>query len=199
MATSSSSPAPSPMPARSTLAAPARWSSRAARASWRQSSGTLEMGTAATLSAGTVAIDGGTLLADGPGGEITANLVYGSSSASSYQGVLAGVGNSLTVDNPRAKLVLSGSGNTYAAGTFVMAGELVVSSPGGIESGTALDIGNDLAAFGAIVPAEIAVQPLAPVPEPGALALLAACAGGAAVYQRLALTAEESSARELCR
>ena len=150
-----------------------------------QSSGTLEMGTAATLSAGTVAIDGGTLLADGPGGEITANLVYGSSSASSYQGVLAGVGNSLTVDNPLAKLVLSGSGNTYAAGTFVMAGELVVSSPGGIESGTALDIGNDLAAFGAIVPAEIAVQPLAPVPEPGALALLAACAGGAAVYQRL--------------
>ena len=150
-----------------------------------QSSGTLEMGTAATLSAGTVAIGGGTLLADGPGGEITANLIYGSSSASTYRGVLAGAGNSLTVDNPLAKLVLIGSGNSYAAGTFVAAGELLVTSPGGIESGTALNIGNDLAAFGAIVPAEIAAQPPAPVPEPGTLALLTATVCGAAVYRRL--------------
>ncbi len=142
-----------------------------------QCSGMLEIGTSAALSAGTVSIDGGALLADGPGGAITASLVYGSSSASTYQGTLAGAGNSLTVDNPLANLVLSGSGNSYTAGTFVAAGELVVTSPGGIESRTALSVGSDLAAFGTVVPVEIAVQPPAPVPEPGTCVLLAVGAG----------------------
>ena len=149
-----------------------------------QTGGQLEIGTSAALSAGSVAMDGGTLLADGPGGEITADLIYGSSSASTYQGVLAGAGNSLTVDDPLAKLVLSGSGNTYAAGTIVAAGELVVTSPGGIESGTALDIGNDLAAFGIAVPAESGAQSLAPVPEPGSLTLVAAGLAGLAAAAR---------------
>jgi hypothetical protein len=150
-----------------------------------QTAGVLEMGVSATLSGGTVAIDGGVLLADGPGGTITANLVYSSSLTSTYQGILAGAGNSLTVDNPLATLVLSGTGNTYTGGTFVTAGQLIVIGAGGIESGTALGVGNYLSAFGAIVPAEIAAQSPAPVPEPGTLALLAACVGSATIYQRL--------------
>ena len=148
-----------------------------------QSSGTLEMGTGASLSAGSVAITGGILLADGPAALITANLVYTSSSASTYQGILAGAGNTLTVDNPAAVLVLSGSGNSYTGGTFVTAGDLVVTSPGGIESSTALAVGNDLAAFGAVVPASAAVQP-SPVPEPGALALVAFTACIVVLYRK---------------
>ncbi len=138
-----------------------------------QSAGKLEMGTGATLSAGTVEISGGILLADGPAAVITANLVYSSSSTSTYQGVLAGAGNSLSVDNPLAKLVLSGTSDSYTGGTFVTAGELVVTSAGGIESGTAVGVGNDLAAFGAIIPAGIAPQSPVAVPEPSTLLLLA--------------------------
>ena len=139
---------------------------------------------ARALSAGLVEINGGTLLADGPGGTITASLVYGSPAASTYQGVLAGGGNSLTVDNPLATLVLSGTDNSYAAGTFVAAGELVVTNPGGIEVGTAVAVGNDLAAFGPIVPTVIAAQPPVSVPEPGTLALLTACGLLAASFFR---------------
>ena len=141
------------------------------------------MGTGASLSAGSVAITGGILPADGPAALITANLVYTSSSASTYQGILAGAGNTLTVDNPAAVLVLSGSGNSYTGGTFVTAGDLVVTSPGGIESSTALAVGNDLAAFGAVVPASAAAQP-SPVPEPGALALVAFTACIVVLYRK---------------
>ncbi len=149
-----------------------------------QTSGTLEVGTGAALSAGSVEINGGILLADGPAAVITANLIYASSSTSTYQGILAGAGNTLTVDNPLATLVLSGTGNSYSGGTFVTAGELVVTGAGGIESGTALGVGNDLAAFGAVVPAEIATQSSMPVPEPGALALIAFTACIAVLYRK---------------
>ena len=149
-----------------------------------QTSGTLEVGTGAALSAGSVEINGGILLADGPAAVITANLIYASSSTSTYQGILAGAGNTLTVDNPLATLVLSGTGNSYSGGTFVTAGELVVTGAGGIESGTALGVGNDLAAFGAVVPAEIATQSSMPVPEPAALALIAFTACIAVLYRK---------------
>ena len=91
-----------------------------------QTSGVLHLGTSATLTAGLVAIDGGTLLADGPAATITANLLYASSSASSYQGILAGAGNSLTLDNPAALPILSGASNSYTGGTNVLAGTLEV-------------------------------------------------------------------------
>ena len=44
-----------------------------------QTGGTLELGTGARVSAGTVQINGGVLVADGPAAEITASLVYTSS------------------------------------------------------------------------------------------------------------------------
>ena len=112
------------------------------------------MGTGATLSAGSVEINGGILTADGPAAVITAKLFYSSSSASTYQGILTGAGNSLSVENPLAELILSGTGDSYTGGTFVTAGELVVTRPGGIESGTSLGVGSDLTAFGAVVPGE---------------------------------------------
>ena len=140
-----------------------------------QTAGTLELGAAAALSAGTVAINGGTILADGPGGTITANLLYASSSTSTYQGILAGAGDSLAVDNPSAVLVLSGSGNSYTGGTFVTSGELIVTNRGGIADGTLLSVGSGIAAFGAPIPATIVAQ-ASPVPEPGTFAFIFAAA-----------------------
>ncbi len=136
-----------------------------------QTAGQLELGTSATLSAGTVAIDGGMLLADGPGAAITASLVYASPAASAYQGVLAGAGNTLVVNNPAALLVLSGTGNTYSGGTLVTAGILVATSPRAILDGSNLSVGTSLSSFAAPVPEGLAVK-VALVPEPSSLLLL---------------------------
>jgi len=74
-----------------------------------QSAGAIDLGTSATLTAGTVEIDGGTLLADGPGALLTASLVYNTSASSSYPGVLAGARKTLIEISPAALLVLRGS------------------------------------------------------------------------------------------
>ena len=114
-----------------------------------QTAGTLELGTSASLIAGTVAIDGGILTADGPGATIAGSLVYASSQASAYAGRLTGGGAALTVNGPAALLVLSGSSNSYGGGTFVTAGVLEVQSAGGIPDGGALTVGGGAGAFGA--------------------------------------------------
>jgi fibronectin-binding autotransporter adhesin len=142
-----------------------------------QSAGTLEMGTGATLSAGSVEISGGKLLADGPVATITANLIYDSPAASTYQGILAGAGNSLTVNGAGALLVLSGS-NTYGGDTNVQSGTLVVDSPAALPSGTSLIVGIDAnSVFAPVLPGgqgAASAPAVSPVPEPGTLALLAA-------------------------
>ena len=131
-----------------------------------QTGGTLELGTGGALSAGTVQINGGVLVADGPAAEITASLVYTSSARSTYEGILAGAGNSLTVDNHLTKLVLSGTDNTYSGGTIVTAGELVVDTPGAILSGTRLVVGADASTIFAQVLPGAAAGDAQPVPEP---------------------------------
>ena len=83
-----------------------------------QTAGDLEIGTSATFIAGTVQINGGTLLADRTRRIVNASLVYDSSAASGYQGMLAGAGNSLIVNNENAMLTLSGS-DTFGGGTTV--------------------------------------------------------------------------------
>ena len=76
----------------------------------------------------------------------------------------------LTLDAPHGKLILSGTGG-YTGGTYVSAGTLIVTSASAIADRTNLTIGDgSLFALAAIVPSE----PPAAVPEPGALALLAA-------------------------
>lgn len=136
-----------------------------------QSGGMLEIGTSAALSAGTVEIAGGTLLADGPDGEITASLVYASPSASTYQGVLAGADTSLTLDNPAALLFLSGTSNSFMGGTYVETGTLVITSAGALPEGSNLIVGYP----GTFASASISSsQAIAPVPEPSTLVLLVA-------------------------
>jgi autotransporter-associated beta strand protein len=90
----------------------------------------------------------------------------------------------LTLSSPDAtgQLILSGT-NTYAGGTNVLSGTLVVQSSAGIFAGSNLTVGADAAAvFGSPLEGGAAVP--APVPEPGSVALLLAALGGAAVYGR---------------
>ena len=70
-------------------------------------------------------------------------------------------------------LTLSGT-NTYAGGTDVLNGELIVTSPHGIEGGTNLYVGSAGTIFSPVVPAPPVSAPVAdvsPVPEPGSWAL----------------------------
>ncbi len=150
-----------------------------------QTAGQIEMGTSATLSAGSVEINGGTLLADGPAAAITANLVYGSPASSTYQGTLAGAGNSLLIDNPAALLVLSGTGNSFTGGAYVEAGMLEVTSAGGLPNGASLMVGAEAATyFAAVLPATASAADAQAVPEPATLALLTAAVCGAAMFRR---------------
>ncbi len=150
-----------------------------------QTSGVLEVGASGTLTAGAVEINGGTLLADGRLATITASLLYASPSASTYQGILAGAGKSLTLDNPAALLILSGSSNSYTGGTYVEAGTLEITSAGAVPGGTSLTVGNG-GAF--VFDPSLAAAPVAnsaaaaAVPEPGTLVLLAAGALGLLGY-----------------
>ncbi len=72
-------------------------------------------------------------------------------------------------------LLLSGT-NTYGGGTFVLDGTLVVTNNEALADGSSLSVGSDLGAFDAVVPAEVAAQPPAPVPEPRTLVLMIAAA-----------------------
>lgn len=105
-------------------------------------------------------------------------------------GPLAG-SNPLTLDGPGA-LVLSDS-SQFDGGLIVENGTLIATNAAALADGSSLIVGT-ASAFATIVPslsapAEEAVPvsnaAVAPVPEPGALALLAAALfGGAAVYRR---------------
>jgi autotransporter-associated beta strand protein len=142
-----------------------------------QSGGVLEIGASASLSAGKVEIDGGTLLADSTGALVNASLTYNTSAASTYQGILAGTGHALSLNNSGGLLVLTGSSNSYTGGTSVFAGTLDVKSAGAIPDGTALTVG-DATAFNAGAPYGSAAA-IEPVPEPRSLltfvAIVMAC------------------------
>ena len=122
-------------------------------------------------------IDAPLLLADNLTVAGSGELVFGASSSIADNG--AGMSLTLNATDPQAgapSLVLSGS-NNYTGGTDVMAGRLVVTSPYAIPDGTSLTVG-DASYFGASVLADRPAPPpsggIAPVPEPGTLALLAA-------------------------
>ena len=108
---------------------------------------------------------------------------------------------SLTLDGPGTQL-LAGT-NTYTGGTIVEAGTLIANNNEAIEDGNNLSVGNDLIAFGGVISADAAspagqaaaATAIAPVSEPGTLALAAALVAGAAVYRRLRRRYSSRSAR----
>jgi len=81
-----------------------------------------------------------------------------------------------------SELILSGS-NSYTGGTTVDAGTLIVTNNEALADGSNLTVGaNATTIFGAAVPQTAA--PASAVPEPGALALLAAALWSAGIYHR---------------
>jgi len=103
------------------------------------SSGTLAIGSGANLTAnGGLNITGGTLAASDGTSTITGNVSYTSSSNSTYAGVLAGVGQTLTLNNAGAVLLLTGT-NTYTGATQVSAGTMMIGG-GGIKGTSAITI-----------------------------------------------------------
>ena len=93
-------------------------------------------------------------------------------------------------------LILSGTDNTYTGGTYVESGTLYVNNTGAIQDGSSLIVGaggtfiyDPTAGGAANVPAisvKASDRSLAPVPEPGTLALLsvAGIVAAAAVWRR---------------
>ena len=102
---------------------------------------------------------------------------------------------SLTGDGT-GSLILAGTGNSYSGGTYVDDGTLIVNNTGAIQDGSALIVGaggmflyDPTAGGAANVPAineKASERSLAPVPEPGTLALLsvAGIVAAAAVWRR---------------
>jgi fibronectin-binding autotransporter adhesin len=112
-------------------------------------------------------VDSGTTTLNTNGGTITI-----------AQSLLAGSGiGGLTVTG-NGQLTLSGT-NTYLGTTSVIEGTLIANNNEALPDGGNLSVGNDLSAFSGVIPAEAshgAAASVAPVPEPGTLALTAAVA-----------------------
>ena len=90
------------------------------------SSGTFTIGSGANLTAtGGLSVTGGNLAAATPASTITGSVNYVSSTASTFGGILAGAGKTLTLNNAAATLTLSGA-NTYSGATAVTAGTLAL-------------------------------------------------------------------------
>ncbi len=118
-----------------------------------------------------------------------ATLTTGSDNTSTlFAGTISGAGNLAKTGS--GVFTLSGT-NTYSGGTTVSDGTLIVTSPEAIDAngvGTNLYVGNDLSQFGTVLPAAqsaaVAASGLAPVPEPGTLALLAAAVLTLGIWRR---------------
>jgi autotransporter-associated beta strand protein len=131
--------------------------------------GTLQLGTGSgndgVLQNTSAVADNAALVFDLAGSQTAAYSISGS--------------GSLTKDGP-GQLTLSGT-NTYAGLTAVFNGELIVTSPSAIKDGNDLYVGDAASFFTSIVPqaappaaGHASMAPVAPVPEPDSLALLAA-------------------------
>jgi autotransporter-associated beta strand protein len=102
------------------------------------SSGAFTIGSGANLTAnGNLNVTGGTLAAADATSTITGSVNYTSASSSTWAGVIAGAGKTLTLNNAAATLTLTGT-NTYTGATNITAGNLVVN--GSIASGSTVNV-----------------------------------------------------------
>jgi autotransporter-associated beta strand protein len=99
------------------------------------SSGTLNIGSGANLTATAgLNVTGGTISSTDSTGTITGSVNYTSPSSSTFNGVIAGSGSTVTMNSSSATLTLAGI-NTYGGGTTITAGVLNVGSAQGSTSG----------------------------------------------------------------
>ncbi len=116
----------------------------------------------------------------------------GDGSAQTFSGRIKDGAGAIALTLDGGTLTLSGTNNTYSAGTFVEDGTLIATNIGAIADGTNLTVGI-AGQFPAPVIRAAAINgeqsaaspPVSPVPEPGALALLTAAVCGAAVARRI--------------
>jgi autotransporter-associated beta strand protein len=105
---------------------------------------------------------------DGLGSQVLVGsgaLVISGTATSTFDGTISGAGGSLTLQV--GTLTLSGT-NTYTGGTYVQGGELIVTNRAALADGSSLTVG--YAALFAQTPV-VPSAAVAPVPEPGTLAL----------------------------
>ena len=142
---------------------------------------------ATIIGAGTLQLGDGTPGDDGSinytsGVTDNAALVFDLSGSQNASYSITGSGSLCTTGT--GTLTLSGT-NGYQGGTFVENGTLIAANNEAIGDGTSLFVGSDLSAFGTLISAQAgsaaAMPAVAPVPEPGTLALLgmALCAAAA--------------------
>ena len=118
------------------------------------SSGNFNIGSGANLTASTgVNVTGGTISSTDSTGTITGSVNYTSSASSTFNGVIAGSGNTLTLNNPAAMLTLGGT-NTYTGATTITSGTLVAGVTNALKNTASVTVNNTgtlmLGASGAI-------------------------------------------------
>jgi autotransporter-associated beta strand protein len=152
---------------------------------------TVAAGATLDLGVGSQAV--GSLIGAGTVNTMSFNLsVGGDNSKQTFSGVINGSGG--LIKTGTGSLTLTGT-DTYTGGTWVNRGKLIVANQAAIASGSNLYIGNTglLSLFPEeVVPSPVAgttadpqAAPVAAVPEPGTLALLAAAAIVAATRNRI--------------
>ncbi|WP_395736508.1 beta strand repeat-containing protein [Prosthecobacter sp.] len=102
-------------------------------------SGTFTIGSGANLTAnGGLSVTGGTIASGDATSTITGSVNYTSASSSTFAGVIAGSGNTVTMNNAAGTLILSGT-NTYTGATTITAGTLQVN--GSLAAGSTVGVG----------------------------------------------------------
>lgn len=114
------------------------------------SSGTFTVGSGANLTAsGGLNVTGGTIVAGSSASTITGSINYTSSSNSTYAGVIAGSGKTVTMNASGATLTLTGT-NSYDGATTVTNGKLVVNGNSSTSSLTTVASGATLGGSGTV-------------------------------------------------
>jgi autotransporter-associated beta strand protein len=151
--------------------------------------GVLQVGTGGAGQDGTIDSTSGVAI------NANAGLVFNLAGTDTAAYAISGSG-ALSMVGP-GELILSGT-NTYTGGTTVSNGTVVLTNNEAIADGSSLTVGNPSAFAAPVVPSAVAAgssvvaglqtapqTAIAPVPEPGTLALLIAMLGAAATYRRL--------------
>jgi fibronectin-binding autotransporter adhesin len=168
--------------------------------------GSLQVGNAAALGDGALAVDGGTLdlmgysatvySLSGRAGTITNSSTSNLAVLTDFQSGTTTFGGAIRDGaSPTALLLSGGTGtlvltgtNTYTGGTTVLSGVLEVDNAYGLADGSSLSVGTDVVGlFGPLSPAASSqasggLPAVAAVPEPGTLAVLVAAVAILAVY-----------------
>jgi autotransporter-associated beta strand protein len=117
-----------------------------------------------------------------------AKLTLGGTGSSTFNGSINDGAGQVALAVTNGSLTLTGT-DTYSGGTLVDGGTLIVTNNEAIADGSSLTVGSPSAFPAPVVPSApvsgASAAPVASVPEPATLALLASLLGSAAVYRHM--------------